>query len=134
MWVTEHLLGRPLLDDMPRPSLAVDEEQGTPMGDPLCLLHVVGDDDDRDLLAQLGDGFLDYAGRYGVEGRAGLVHQQYLGPDGEGPGNAQALLLATRKRRARLVEPEPSLVPKPRPGQALLHEGVFVVHLDPSEP
>ena len=42
-------------------------------------------------------------GRGGVERRAGLVHEQHPGPDGQGPGDAQPLLLATRQGAAELA-------------------------------
>ena len=47
------------------------------------------------------DQVLDLAGGDGVEGRAGLVHQQHLGLGGDGPGDAQPLLLAAGQAEAR---------------------------------
>src|SRR5262249_31344880 len=43
------------------------------------LLHVVGDDDDRVAVPELVHELLDPGRRYGVEGRAGLIHQEHLG-------------------------------------------------------
>src|SRR5438034_10054240 len=45
---------------------------------PRRLLHVVGDDDDRVVLCETADQVLDLQRRDGVEGRAGLVHQDDL--------------------------------------------------------
>ena len=47
-----------------------------------------------------------------VERRAGLVHQQHLGLDGDRPGDAQPLLLAAGEAGAGLVEPVLDLVPE----------------------
>ena len=71
------------------------------------LLHVVGDDDDRVAAAQLVDQFLDLGGGDRVERRAGLVHQDHLGIDGDGAGDAQPLLLAAGQGRAAFVQGGP---------------------------
>jgi hypothetical protein len=65
------------------------------------LLHRVGDDDDGIALAQLVDQLLDARGGDRVERRAGLVHQDDFGIDGDGARDAQALLLAAGQRRCR---------------------------------
>src|SRR5215213_7066860 len=68
---------------------------------PSRLLHRMGDDDDAEILLELVDELFDARGGDGVECGARLVHQNDLGIDGNGSGDAQALLLAARKARAR---------------------------------
>ena len=50
--------------------------------------------------AERVDEVLDLGGGDGVERRAGFVHEEDLGFDGEGPGDAEALLLSTRELTA----------------------------------
>jgi hypothetical protein len=64
----------------------------------------VGDDHDRDLLAQLHDQVLDDLRRLRVKRRARLVQQQDLGVDRERAGDAQPLLLATGQAQRRVPE------------------------------
>ena len=78
-------------------------EIGGALGDAGGLLHGVGDDGDGILLFELVDQVFDDGGGDGVEGAAGFVHQNDFGAHGNGAGNAQALLLATRQAGARLV-------------------------------
>ncbi len=78
--------------------------EGDVVGDPVGLLQVVGDDHDGDVVAQLHDQVLDHLGRLRVERRAGLVEQQHLGLGGEGPGDAEPLLLAAGEPQGRVVE------------------------------
>jgi hypothetical protein len=59
--VFEDVLGGARLDDAAGLVSGGQEERAV-VRDPLCLLHVVGDDDDRDLGGDLGDGLLDPAG------------------------------------------------------------------------
>src|SRR5207249_11817237 len=53
---------------------------------------------------ELLDELLDPKGGRRVERRGRLVHQQHLWLDGQGPGDAEALLLSARQPRAGLVE------------------------------
>src|SRR5262249_54158789 len=76
------------------------------------LLHVVGGDDDRVVLLQLVDQFLDLGGRNRIERRARLVEQDDLGLDRDGAGDAQPLLLAARQALAVGVELVLDLVPQ----------------------
>jgi hypothetical protein len=69
-------------------------EIGGALRDPGRLLHRVGDDDDGVVLTQFVDQFLDLGGGDGVKRRTGLVHQDHFGIHGNGPGDAQPLLLA----------------------------------------
>jgi hypothetical protein len=59
--VFEDVLGGARLDDAAG-LVGGGQEERAVVRDPLCLLHVVGDDDDRDLGGDLGDGLLDAAG------------------------------------------------------------------------
>ncbi len=65
------------------------------------------------------------------EGRARLVHEDDLGPDRDGAGDAQPLLLTTREARAGLVEAVLDLVPQVGAAQAGLDQLVGVGLLDP---
>src|SRR5664280_2941113 len=96
------------------------EERGG-LGDPRRLLHVMGDDHDREGRGELLDQVLDPLGRDRVERRAGLVHQDDVRVDGDRPGDAQPLLLAAGEREPRLPsEVVLHLVPERRLLQALL--------------
>ena len=88
------------LDEVAGAVVAHREERG-PVADAGRLLHVVGHDDDRVVLAQLGHQLLDAEGRDGIERRRRLVHEDHLRVDRERPGDAQPLLLPARERRAR---------------------------------
>src|SRR3954452_17646603 len=116
----EHLVGPAELDQV------AEMKEGGLLRDPRRLLHVVGHDHDREARAQLVDELLDMGGGDRVERRAGLVHQDYLGADRDGPGDAQALLLAARQAVARLLEPLGDLVPEPGSAQGRLDDLVHV--------
>jgi len=64
----------------------------------------VGDDHHAVALAQLPEQFVDEGGGDGVEGRGRFVEEEDVGADGDGAGDAQALLLAAREAEARGVE------------------------------
>ena len=115
--LSKSCVGRAALDDAARAALLGQEERRL-LGHPGRLLHVVGDDHDRHLGPELGDRLLDPAGRGRVERRARLVHQQHLGADGQGPGDAQPLLLTAGEGGARAVQAVLDLVPQPGPDQA----------------
>ena len=72
----------------------------------------MGDDDDGVAVLEGGDEFLDLEGGEGVEGGAGLVHEQDFGAVGDGAGDAEALLLAAGKAEGAVVEAVFHLVPK----------------------
>ena len=95
--VGEDLVGRAFLDQ-----IAEMEERGA-LRYARGLLHRVGDDDDAVVLLQLVDQLLDLGGGDRVERRARLVHQDHFGADGDGPGDAQALLLAAGEAGAGIV-------------------------------
>ncbi len=99
-------------------------EVGGALGYPGRLLHGVGHDGDAEVLPQLVDQFLDPGRGDGVEGRAGLVHQDHLGRNGDGAGDAQALLLAPGEFGSGLIQPVLDLVPQSRPAQTGLHQPV----------
>src|SRR5580704_10818468 len=67
--------------------------KGRVIGAARRLLHVVRDDGDAIVRFKLGDQLFDALGGDRVERRGWLVEQQDFGPDGDRPGNAQALLL-----------------------------------------
>src|SRR6476661_8085158 len=71
-------------------------EERRPLRHARGLLHVVRDDRDRVAATQFVDQLLNLRRGDRVEGRAGLVHQDHFGVDGNCPSNAQSLLLATR--------------------------------------
>ena len=74
---------------------------------------------------------LDAAGGDRVEGRARLVHEDHLGVDGEGPGDAQPLLLTAGQAHGRRLEPVLHLVPQGGPAQRPLDD---LVEARPCEP
>jgi hypothetical protein len=86
--VGEDLRGVPDLDQL------AEVEEGGPLRDPRCLLHVVSDNDDREPLAKLVDQLFDLRRRDRVERRCWLVQKDDVGFDGERSGDAQPLLLA----------------------------------------
>ena len=65
---------------------------------------------------------LDAPGGDGVEGRAGLVHEDDLGVGGQGPGDAEPLLLATGQAEARGLEAVLDLVPQGGLAEAALDD------------
>ena len=74
------------------------------IGDTRRLLHIVRNDHERAGLFELAGQLLHHQRRHRVECRGRLVHQQNVGLHGKCAGDAQALLLSTRKTQARLVE------------------------------
>ena len=97
------------------------EKRGV-VGDAGGLLHVVGDEDDGVVLLELVDEFLDARGGDGIEGGAGLVHEEDGGLDREGPGDAEALLLAAGEAQGILVEAVLDLVPEGGIAERLLDD------------
>ena len=87
------------------------EERGD-VGDSCGLVHVVGDDDDGDLLAEGFHQLFDFVGGDGIEGGAGLVHQQHFGFGGDGAGDAETLLLAAGEAKGGGVEAVFDFVPE----------------------
>src|SRR5580658_287706 len=75
--VVEQLVSGAGLDD-PSGYPLLRQEEGTLLGHPRRLLHVVGHDDDRHVGCQFADGLLDVASRGGVEGGARLVHEEHV--------------------------------------------------------
>jgi hypothetical protein len=96
-----------------------------------CCIRV-RDDNDADALAKFVDQFLDPGRRGRVERRAGHVHENDLGADGDGARNAQALLLTARETGAWFVEPILDLIKKTGPLQAG-HDDLLQLCLRPSE-
>ena len=114
----------------------VEHEAGGHVADAAGLLHVVGDDDDRVLVLEVVHQVLDPGGGDRVERRAGLVHEDDLGLDGQGPGDAEPLLLAAREVEARAVELVLDLVPEGGAAERALDQLVHVaaIAVDPRPP
>jgi hypothetical protein len=124
----EQRVGQVALDQ-----LALVEERRV-AGDPGRLLHVVSDDHDGVPLLELVNELFDADGGDRVEGRAGLVHQQHLGLEGERAGDAESLLLAAGQAGARAVEDVLDLFPQRGLPERLLDPAVRVVDLRLGEP
>ena len=122
----EHRAGVVVLDELAGLAGARDVEERRPVGDAGRLLHVVRHDHDRVVLLQLLDQVLDGEGGDRVERRAGLVHQQHVGRDRDGAGDAEPLLLAAGEAVARQGQAVLDLVPEVRAPQRLLDEVVAV--------
>ena len=120
----------------PSSDALVEHEAGGHVADAPGLLHVVGDDDDRVVVLEVVHQVFDPGGRDRVERRAGLVHQDDLGLDGQGPGDAEPLLLAAGELESRAVELVLDLVPEGRPAERALDQFVHVaaVAVDPCAP
>src|SRR5579875_2335797 len=83
------------------------------------LLHIVRYDHNAIVRLEVGNQLLDALRRDRVERGSRLVEQQYLRLDGDGAGDAQALLLAARQRQPALVQLVLDLTPQRRPPQGL---------------
>src|SRR6478672_1233621 len=99
--------------------LAAEHERGL-VGHARRLLHVVGDDHDRVVALELVDELLDLERRDRVERRAGLVHQDHLGLDGDRARDAEPLLLAAGEADARRAEAVLDLLPESGAAQRAL--------------
>ena len=102
------------------PPLGLEAEEGGAVGDPGGLLHVVGDDHDREAAFEAVHQVLDRAGGDRVERRGGLVEQQHVGLDRDRAGDAEALLLATGEAEGAVLEPVFDLVPEGGAAQGFL--------------
>src|SRR3954471_16077113 len=118
--VREDLRGLVHLDQAPRLADAVEIEEPGAVAHPRRLLHVVGDDHDRVLILELAYQVLDCQRGDRVERRAGLVHEEHLGFDGDRPGDAEPLLLTTGQAGPGLVQPSVDLLPEAGPPQRAL--------------
>src|SRR3954447_1865879 len=127
--IGEDLLGGVDLDQVPRPTGALDIEERRHVARTAGLLHVVGHDHDGVLLLELADQLLDRERGDRVQGGGGLVHQQHVRLDGDRARDAQALLLATGQADARLAEAVLDLLPEVRTVQGALHDLVQLVVL-----
>src|ERR1700687_1365279 len=116
----EDVVGRAELDDLARPLLVHQHECGE-IGGRRRLLHVLRHDHDRIPLFEFLHEFFDAKRRDRIECRGRLIHQDYFGLDGERTGQAQPLLLASRKVEGGTSQPVLHLVPQPRVLEALFH-------------
>ena len=73
-----------------------DVEESGRVGNALRLLHIVRNDDDGVAGAQLPHQVFDALRSDGVQGGAGLVHQDHIRLDRDGPRDAEPLLLPAR--------------------------------------
>ena len=110
----------------------LDAEEGRHVGHARRLLHVVRDDHDRELLLQIVDQVLDARRRDRVEGGCRLVHQDHVRLHGDGPGDAQPLLLSAREAERVVLQPVLHLVPErrlpERPLDAAVEVGLHPEH------
>ena len=91
------------------------------------LRHVVRHDQDRVLASQVPDQLLDRLGTLGIEGRAGLVHQQDSRLDRKEPCDAELLLLLQRQLDRWAGQPILDLVPQQHRLQGRCDELVFLL-------
>ena len=93
-------------------------EIGCPLRNAGCLLHRMRNNADRIALSQLVDQVLDASSRNRIQRRAGLVHQDNFGIDGNRARDTQPLLLTPGQTGAGLMETILDLLPQPGPPQA----------------
>ena len=94
-------------------------------------------DDDGEIPAQLAYTLLDFLGGYGVESAGGFVHEQDVGLNGKGSGNAQPLLLAAGHAEGGFGKPVLDLVKNGGALQGLLDPArykSFVFHTVDAQP
>ena len=84
------------------------------VGDPRSLLQVVGHDHDRVVGLQLHQRLFELRRRDRVEGGGRLVEQDHFGADGDGAGDAEALLLTAGEAKTRRVQLVLHFVPERR--------------------
>src|SRR6202011_3190357 len=75
---SKHLAGQVKLDEL------AEIHEGSEVGNPGGLLHVVGDDHDRVVVLEFVDQLLNFGGGDRIERRARLVQQNNLRTDGDG--------------------------------------------------
>ena len=97
---------------------AAQKEAGL-LGDAGGLLHVVRDNHDGVLLAQVFHQLLDAERAVGVQRGARLVHEDHFRLDGQYAGDAQPLLLAAGEGVGRLFQFVLDLVPEGRAAQSV---------------
>ena len=106
-------------------------EDGYVVRYPPRLGEVVGDNDDADRAPQGQDETLDDFGRDRIKGAAGLIHQEQLGAQCQGPRNAKPLLLTTGERERRGVQPPGDLFPQSNLPQNLLGSSIQIDAINP---
>src|SRR5262249_30246370 len=79
------------------------QEEAGKIRDARRLLHVVRHNHDGVVLLQLENQIFDLGSGDGIERGSRLVHEHNFWLDGEGPGNAQPLLLSSGKADARFL-------------------------------
>jgi len=81
----------------------------------------MGDDDDGVTAGQLEHKLLHLTGRFDIERRAGLIHENDLRLEGQQAGDAEFLLLIKRKRRRPRLELVLEVSPQPDIRERLLN-------------
>src|SRR3954449_12130458 len=130
--VGEDLVGLAVLDQAARSALA--EHERRVVGHTRGLLHVVGDDDDREAVLELLDEPLDLQRRLGVERGGRLVHEDHVGLDRDRPRDAEPLLLAARQADPGRAQAVLDLIPEARAAQRLLDSLADVARARPGQP
>ena len=91
------------------------------IADAAGLLKVVCNDDHGELFGEVAGRCFDLLRCFGIERGTGLVHQQDLRLHSEGAGDAQALLLSSRKGERAVLESVLYFVPQRGPAQTLFY-------------
>ncbi len=101
--------------------------------DPGGLGDIVRHLDDGHRVFQLGNQFFDVRRRFGIESGRRLVEKKDLGAHGQGPGDAEALLLSAGKKGPLAVQRILHFPPQPRPAQRFFDDLIHLApaHLDP---
>lgn len=100
------------------------------IGNARRLRHVMRRDDDGDIFLDLLQQALDARRDHRVQCRGGFIQHDHLRFEGQDARQAQALLLPTRKRTARVIQPVIHLFPQVRLVQCAFHgraDGVLVL-------
>src|SRR6202167_3512817 len=100
--------------------------EGGLVGNARGLLHIVGDDRNGVVLRQFLDQLLDLGGRNRIQRRTGLVEQDHLGPQRDGAGDAEPLLLAAGQAEAAGAQLVLDLVPQRAAAQRLFDAAVHL--------
>ena len=91
------------------------------------LLHIMSNKDNTVQVLQLINEIFHCGSRNGIKGRARFIHEDNLWAYSNGPGNAEALLLARRKACTRLTKPIVYFIPQPSFYSGIFHYiGKFV--------
>ena len=104
-------------------------EEGCLVSDTLCLLHVMGDHDDRIAFLELYSEFFDVRGGDRIEGRSRFIHQENIRLYGKGSGDAETLLLTAGEPEGRLMQAVFQFVPDGSLTQAAFYDLIQILFL-----